>query len=393
MSITATAAKGSAAGQYLGYALQPVRLCFHLLTSSDGSSVSIEHLDDIAVHEAGGSTLLEQTKSAIKQNPVSDWASDLWKAFSTWLDNIDSGAIDPEKTRFRLYVAPIRTGYWVQRLSNTNTNDDVDQAISDLIQAVNGLPKRPACFKYLKRVFDAEPAKRRLLIKNFHFESDSDDPVDAIRALLKITIMDAMVDVCCEYGIGSAKETADRLIRLGLPTLIEANKYRATFKAFVHKNDLSRLLVSLAATPPSHVIEQTLSNAPPFVQQLDIVDMPLDAKLRAVSDFMQCSADKTLWAERGLIVEESLLECDKDLVRQHHLIRGEIEDVQAGLDPKARGRVLYNRCGLLHAQLEGREVPGHFVPGCYNSLADRFEVGWHPQYSVILGANTNPHNE
>lgn len=51
--------KHSAAGQYLGYALQPVRLCYHLLTAPDGSQVSLEHLDDIAVHFPAGNILLE----------------------------------------------------------------------------------------------------------------------------------------------------------------------------------------------------------------------------------------------------------------------------------------------------------------------------------------------
>ena len=74
-------AKHSAPGQYLGFALQPVRVFYHLLTSPKGAKVSLEFKDDVAVHHADGKLLLEQTKSALRQNPVSDWAGDLWKAF------------------------------------------------------------------------------------------------------------------------------------------------------------------------------------------------------------------------------------------------------------------------------------------------------------------------
>src|SRR5215213_8529233 len=68
-------AKHSAPGQYLGFALEPVRLCYHLLTAPKRAKVSLEVSDDIAVHFPGGAILLEQTKSALTQNPVSDWAT------------------------------------------------------------------------------------------------------------------------------------------------------------------------------------------------------------------------------------------------------------------------------------------------------------------------------
>ena len=63
--------KHAAAGPYLGFALQPVRLCYHLLSSPRGSSVSLEYVDDVAVHYADGTLLLEMpggetTKAELK---------------------------------------------------------------------------------------------------------------------------------------------------------------------------------------------------------------------------------------------------------------------------------------------------------------------------------------
>jgi hypothetical protein len=72
MNIAIKAAKHSAPGPYLGFALQPVRLCFHLLACPQGASVSLEHLDDVAIHYADGAVTLEQTKSALKHNPLAD---------------------------------------------------------------------------------------------------------------------------------------------------------------------------------------------------------------------------------------------------------------------------------------------------------------------------------
>jgi hypothetical protein len=76
---------GAAPGQYLGYGLQDVRLCMRLLSANDGDVVSLEYLDDVAIRKADGCYLLEQNKSALSRNPVSDWSASLWKTFANWL--------------------------------------------------------------------------------------------------------------------------------------------------------------------------------------------------------------------------------------------------------------------------------------------------------------------
>lgn len=78
--------KHAAAGPYLGFALQPVRMCYHLLSCPRDASVSLEYLDDVAVHYADGTLLLEQCKSALTHNPISDWSDDLWKTVVNWLE-------------------------------------------------------------------------------------------------------------------------------------------------------------------------------------------------------------------------------------------------------------------------------------------------------------------
>lgn len=82
MDIASKQAAHAAPGQYNGFALQPVRFCHHLLTAPPGALVPLEHLDDVAVHYPDGSVLLEQCKSAPRQNPVPDRTADLWKTFA-----------------------------------------------------------------------------------------------------------------------------------------------------------------------------------------------------------------------------------------------------------------------------------------------------------------------
>jgi hypothetical protein len=104
----------------------------------------------------------------------------------------------------------------------------------------------------------------------------------------------------------------------------------------------------------------------------------------AVSDYLRTTTDKVLWADEGVIVEESLDELDAQLVRQHKILRDEVEDTLASSDEPARGRALYRKCTATELPLDGQALPGHFVAGAYNCLADARRLGWHPSYQTLF---------
>jgi hypothetical protein len=375
--------KAAAPGQYLGYSLQPVRLCFHLLNEDEASNVFIEHLDDVSVHTKHG-ILLEQTKSALSQNPVSDWSEDLWKTFANWVDGIENGRVEVTSTDFRLYVTPVHGGHLVQVLSDATTAQAADEAVGLIQNELSSLPRKPTAYKYIKRLLGLDAARRRQLIINFRLESEHTDPVDAIRRFFQAAVSANMVERCCVYAIGRAKEGVDAQLRAGKPAMLNAGEFRKAIIAFVQKNDLNLLLVSLASAPSAQEVSQTHALSPKFVRQLAIIDLPDEQQLRAVSDYLQASANKTKWADEGFIVRESLGELDERLLHEHAMHRVEIAETLSTLDPKSRGRVLYARCGGSKAKLQGREVPTHFIPGCYHDLADRMRLGWHPKYEELL---------
>jgi hypothetical protein len=74
--------KMSAPGQYLGYGLQPIRFCQQLLSVEDGAAVSLEFLDDVAVHWSDGQVTLEQCKHSTGAVGLTDKSVDLWKTFA-----------------------------------------------------------------------------------------------------------------------------------------------------------------------------------------------------------------------------------------------------------------------------------------------------------------------
>jgi hypothetical protein len=378
-------AKHSAPGQYLGFALQPVRLCLHLLTCPEGAQVSLEYLDDVALHLADGSTLLEQSKSALSQNPVSDWADDFWKCLANWLDIAAANTIEIEKSQFRLYVTPIKHGVRSQELSDATTTDDVEAITSEIRKSLNRQRKVPGCMPYLQKFLDATAEKRVAIVSRFRIVSTDADPVQPIRELLAPTVQPMLIDHLCQFAIGRAKETADRLIRNGQPAILDGDKFKEEFRSFVQRNNLPGYLTSLAPKPPLEEVESLLAIGPTFIRQLDLVNVSEDERVRAVSDFLRSSADKSSWAEAGLVFQQGLEEWDAELVSRQGLVCGEVSDVHGDKEACVRGRITYRQCAQMQAPLDGRVVPGHFVHGCLNSLADVKRIGWHPDYEKLLG--------
>lgn len=388
MNVAVKPLKHAAPGQYLGFALQPVRLCFHLLTCEPGARVSLEYLDDVAIHHADGGHCLEQTKSAMKTNPVSDLADDLWKTLANWLDLVAQDLVKPGETTFRLYVTPKKTGPWAEALSAAKTPDEVEAIVKKVSAKLAKLADEPGCIAYLKKFLDAPVADRAAVVGAMTLQSEHADPVDPLRDLLKATIAPEHIDRLCEAVIGMAKQRVDRLIQNGQPPILEADTFKTTFRAFVQKNVMSNYLPSLSEKPLAGEIDAMLITRPLFLRQLELVAVTDDEKVRAVSDLLRSSADKSRWADAGMVFEGSLEEWDESLVSRQGLVAGEVSDLHGGKDAAIRGRLVYRRCAQLEAPLEGRAVPSHFVHGCFNALADSQRLGWHPEFKALLDGDT-----
>jgi hypothetical protein len=384
MNVAVKALKHVAPGPYLGFALQPVRLCFHLLTCAPGAKVSLEYLDDVAIHHVDGNVTLEQTKSALKQNPITDWSDELWKAFANWLDGIALGKLIADKSRFQLYVTPVKQGEWAQALSNAATIAEID-ALVGVIKAKQAKLKKPkGCDANLQCFLNAPTQARNATVAGFTLLTADADPIDPLRDLIKAAVDPKLVDDLCHSAIGMAKEQADRLIRAGQPPLLDGDTFKVGFRAFVRKINIPGLLTSFTSPPPEAEVSAMLSARPIFIRQLEIIEVGEHDRVRAVSDYLRASADKSKWAEQGSIYPGSLTEWDDSLIGRHGLISGEITDLHADKDATFRGRMAYRKCAQLEAPLEGRAVPGHFVHGSFNALADIPRLGWHPDYQSLL---------
>jgi hypothetical protein len=235
MNIAAKAVRHAAPGPYLGFALQPLRLCFHLLTCPNGAQVSLEYLDDVAIHFPAGNIVLEQTKSALSQNPITNWSDEFWKTIANWIRAIESKRVDGHTSAFRLYVTPERKGAWAQAMSEAATAADVGSLVKMIAKKRAGLQAPKSCEKHLQIFLGASEHHRAAVVLNFTLDNQDADPLDPLRKLVTPTVVPELVDALCQAAIGMAKEQADRLIRSGKPAILNADKFKTDFRAFVRR--------------------------------------------------------------------------------------------------------------------------------------------------------------
>ncbi|MET3486007.1 hypothetical protein ABIC70_005551 [Methylobacterium sp. 1973] len=139
------------------------------------------------------------------------------------------------------------------------------------------------------------------MIARFRLENGDHSPVSPLLKLIEVTDPPELALAIARSAFGIAKQWADELIRAGRPAIIEVDAYKRQFRSFIQRHNLPDLLVSLAPKPVPGDIEALLAVRPTFVRQLEIIEAGLDETSCAVSDYLRTSADKTMWAEQGLL--------------------------------------------------------------------------------------------
>lgn len=376
--------KHAAAGPYLGFALQPVRLCYYLLSSPRDASVSLEYLDDVAVHYSDGTLLLEQCKSALAHNPISDWSVDLWKTITNWLEVVEAQKVDDAKTSFQLYVTPCKAGKLSTTIHTAADSKAVEALAKQVMYKLNKKANSPTCIGYVQKFLNATEALRLAVVSKTSIVATDADPLEPLRNLLRPTIPEASIEVICTSAIGQAKEAADKCIRRKVPALVAVGEFQKNFHAFVQQNNMAGYLPTLTSPPSKEAAKAVLISCPIFVQQLQLIKATEEQQLRAASDLMRMSGDKIKWADQGFVFDGTFEDWESTLMRKHDSAQSEVLETYPEKTQEAQGRVIYSRCAAMEVPLDSRAVPGHFTHGGFNDLANRRKLGWHPEHQTLL---------
>ncbi len=390
MNVASKPSTHKAAGQYLGYSEQEARFCYYLLTSPDDAVVVMEGEDDVAIRYSSGEKTLEQVKSATKHNALSDWSNDLWKTIGNWIADIESGAVELHRTMFRLYVTPVQTGEIADAI-HTASDDQTAAELKQLIIAKrDALSRKPRCNKSVEALLGLGESTLPEFLARVRIESTHERPEHSVERLWGPSYSDETTQRLTSYAIGVARDKANAQIKLGREGALNAGSFKNEIRLFAARLNLPNFLASTSTQPSDDAVTEVHAQRPKFVRQLEIINIGQDQETRAVADYLRASADKTIWAEEGDIVQGDLDDLETSLVRSFQLHKSEVEDLHAEHSEEVQGRQTLRLCLRTSAKLAGQEVPDHFIPGSYHELADEpeGEIGWHPNHQAILSEDS-----
>ena len=143
-------------------------------------------MDDVAIHYADGTLLLEQCKSALAHNPISDWSGDLWKTVANWLDMVETQGIDESKTSFQLYVTPSKLGKLSAAIHTAVDATAVEALVKQVRDKLKKRAKAPECIAHVQRFLDTTDALRLAVVGKTSVVATDADPLEPLLSLIHI---------------------------------------------------------------------------------------------------------------------------------------------------------------------------------------------------------------
>jgi len=378
--------------QYRGFALQPTRMALLLLQASPGDNVSMELFDDVGVQNPAGDVLASQTKSVRKTNPISDSSVGLWKTFANWSRAVRQGNLDVTKTTFEIYVNRKCTGKLAMDFNSVSTKAAAAKAFEKARNKFWG--KGPRYLKkskvaitlrpHLEEVFGIGDATFKAILPRFQVTFASDTPeLDLHNFVAKSIAVEehAVKDLICHLH-GWVKIHVDAQLALGKSPVIQYDDFYHEMRTYYGRLCPTRGFPDPAPKPSVKDLLSLLSYK--FVKQLEIIHVDEETIQRAMHCFFKSSAARTNWSDNHLVHEDSLCEFEESLKQTYRHHKTEVYSDQSRTDEALRGKLLYGKCDQHRCKLEEKEVPEYFIPGCYQVLANKMQIGWHPRFEELI---------
>jgi hypothetical protein len=380
-----------APGQALGYLLQETVLTHRLLTALPGEFLSLELLEDVAVHQAGGPQELIQSTSTAGNNPVADRDPKLWKTLHNWITTIRLLNLDPVHIRFVLYVSSPVSGPLVEALAGASNVAAVQAALTaaknELWGPAPAFPKRAALAlplaKFANAVLSTKDDILVPLITNFQLQCGSGSPHGDFLAALaqQISLEETHIEVVAPQMLGWVKQKLEMSLEKQQPAVISRDEFFSEMRAFIRAIAYQQMLRCFASKPSS--AEQEKEKLRTYVRQLELIELGETRILGSITDFLMSASERVEWAARGLVHPNSFDELDTNLqgVWSNHSL---VAEANFADKPIPRGRTLFANCMNHQVSVQGMTAPSYFLRGCFHRLADSKELGWHPDFESLL---------
>jgi hypothetical protein len=380
-----------APGQALGYLLQETLLTHRLLSALPGQFLSLELLEDVAVHHTGGAKELIQSTSTAGNNPVADRDPKLWKTLYNWITTIQLLHLDPTQIRFVLYVSSPMGGPLVEALSSASNSAAVQAALTaaknELWGPAPNFPKRATLpltlAKFANQVLSTADDILVPLIANFELQCGSGSPHDDFLAALgqQISLEETHIEVVAPQMLGWVKQKLEKSLEKQQPAIVSRDDFFLEMRAFIRAIAYQQILRCFASKPSAEETEKEKLRT--YVRQLELIELSETSVLGSITDFLMSASERVEWAARGLVHPNSFDDLDTSL-QQVWSNHGLIAEAHFADQPIPRGRSLLGHCMNHQIPVQGMTAPDYFLRGCFHRLADSKELGWHPDFESLL---------
>ncbi|GAT74051.1 hypothetical protein MHM582_2552 [Microbacterium sp. HM58-2] len=352
--------------------------------------VSLETYDDIALLDADGSiNVAQQIKHHGNPVALTDGSEDLWKTLRVWLSSARLRA----ETGPRLYLLTTATtseGTAVDMLRAENFQPELAAAkLTELAATLvaKGTERARSQWLQTSAAERLEVLRRVTIITNAPRAENVDQ---VLREELATGVRDEHVDLLIErlwgwwYSVALKVLIADRVETISAEALYkQLHTLRDSFLA-----DSLPLDLSLVEVEDADIEEH---RARPFVRQLDWIGVHGHNLRKAMVNYHRAYTQTAKWVLDGDLVEEDLTAFEKDLLEEWEIQfenmcdRLAMSGVLTDLSKQLAGRELFN---LLYDTNQIRirsSFTESFLPnGSRHMLADRGELGWHPDFRVRM---------
>jgi hypothetical protein len=392
--VTVSSTDHDAAGSALGYVYQTSWALLELLRQEeDDSALTLEVLDDVVWEAEGTATELIQVKHHLNSTGgLGDMAVDIWRTLNVWMDN--GSAADPYGPVLTLVTTSTAAeSSAAYHLRDGPTRDPV-RALQLLESAAAN--SSSAATKPWREKFEKLPAAARLALVSRIYVADGSHPIQDIEAEMRKTLWQVL-----PTGDGAKDAFMALLTRWWNGVSVDLlRKKRGSVTRDLLREALSSIRDRFSEDSLPTLIELEdvdedevygLHGDRVFVHQLNWIRVQTANLLTAIVDYHRAISQETSWLDKDLIGLHELRDFEAHLVDEWRRVFGDmLEDLPADADDEtkvAKGRELFRylrESTKVTVRAQYQDV--FFARGKRHDLADRKQLGWHPEFEARVGA-------
>lgn len=383
----------SAAGSALGYLAQveyALLIALQRMDREESLRLSMETLDDITFESEGHPSELWQTKHHVDHRAsLGDASPDLWKSLHNWIECAEELA-----ACFLFTTATAAVGTAASLLGTRRTGQDVTAAREKLDIVAQAAGNKSSAM-YYARYLSLSKEKRTELLSRVIILDDQVTSEDITNSLLatvrKAALPQRRLPLIERLRGWWHGRTMAHLTRItgGESDWID-----------MHEIEDQLLLISQSLRDDNLPLDYGREPEPTqsevdeddrlFVEQLKIIMLHHGRIRQAVYDHNRAFLQRSRWQREQLLAIGELDGYDRRLVEEWMRVFLPLEepssvDERSDTDKRRSAQQLYLRLQELALPEIRSEVRSGYIPlGSLHILADRLQIGWHPDWVDLL---------